>query len=295
MLSDRTTTPQSTSVPRSALFKKWLLRILIGYLCYAVLFYLAQRKLLFPGQFRPAPATFNGPGERLLIEIESAQVEVIYQPPLSANQQPPAPRSVPLLIYTHGNGELIDDWALEFQSLRHLGCAIALVEYPGYGRSTGKPSEAAISEVLLKTYDQLVQRPEIDPTRVIAHGRSLGGGGACILARERNIAALILESTFTSVRSYSSRYGLPSFLSSDPFDNQTVLATWQKPCLILHGTKDPVVPYYHAEQNAATCPTAKFITVPDAGHNDQPSIFTRYRTQVVEFLREQKLLATENQ
>ncbi len=237
MLNDESTTAQSPGSSRLALLKKWLLRILIGYLCYAVLFYLAQRKLIFPGQFRPAPATFNGPGERLLIEIESAQVEVVYQPPLLPNQQALAPRSVPLLIYTHGNGELIDDWSLEFQSLRHLGCAIALVEYPGYGRSTGKPSEAAITAVMLKTYDQLIQRPEIDPKRVIAHGRSLGGGGACILARERDIAALILESTFTSVRSYSSRYGLPGFLSTDPFDNQAVLATWTKPCLILHGTR----------------------------------------------------------
>ena len=72
---------------------------------------------------------------------------------------------------------------------------------PGYGRSAGSPSEKSITEAFLAAYDAITTRDDVDPSQVILFGRSLGGGAVCALSKYRPIKALILMSTFTSVRS----------------------------------------------------------------------------------------------
>ena len=110
----------------------------------------------------------------------------------------------PVLIFTHGNGELIDHWLAPFGAVPELGMGALLLEYPGYGRSGGTPSEKSITEAIVAAYDWVREQPGVDPARIVAYGRSLGGGAACALARERKVAALVLESTFTSVTTSSS-------------------------------------------------------------------------------------------
>jgi uncharacterized protein len=151
-----------------------------------------------------------------------------------------------------------------------------LVEYPGYGRSHGKPSEASIREAQLAAYDFLVRQPAVDPSRIIAYGRSLGGGAACALIRERPVAALILESTFTSVRPLARRFGLIGPLLLDPFDNLSAVETYAHPTLMLHGEKDLVIPVAHARELAARARVAELYTF-DCGHNDCPRPWTTIR------------------
>jgi hypothetical protein len=82
----------------------------------------------------------------------------------------------------------------------------------------------------------------VDPARVIGWGRSVGGGAVCALARERALAALVLESTFTSVRSIAQGLGLPGFLVRDPLDSLAVLAAFPGPVLIVHGARQIPMP-----------------------------------------------------
>jgi fermentation-respiration switch protein FrsA (DUF1100 family) len=175
----------------------------------------------------------------------------------------------PYLVFTHGNAELIDDWVDAFETPRSWGLGVMLVEYPGYGRSRGAPSERSIRAAILAAYDFLVSQPDVDPARIFAHGRSLGGGPACILARERSVAALILESAFTSLRPLMRPFGVVGPLVLDPYDNVATVAQFPGPLLVLHGEQDEIIPVAHGRELAARA-RAPELHVLECGHNDCP-------------------------
>jgi uncharacterized protein len=227
------------------------------------LLFVAQRRLLyFPRRAVDAPS-----GERLQVvplTTSAGPVEAIYLPAISSHDGP-----FPLLIFTHGNAELADDWVKPFEIVRLWECAVLLVEYPGYGRSAGAPTEVSIVETILAAYDWARTRPEIDSSRIVPYGRSLGGGAATRLAKERPVAALILESTFTSIRAFAPRYFAPGFIVRDVFDNIAGLQRYRGPLLIIHGAYDATVPVAHGRALAAAVKEAEYIELP-CGHNDCP-------------------------
>ena len=174
----------------------------------------------------------------------------------------------PVLIFTHGNGELIDDWLAAFHAVPEMGAGALLLEYPGYGRSGGTPSEESIREAIVAAYDWVRKQPGVDPTRIVAYGRSLGGGPACALARERKVAALVLESSFTSVSAIARRLGVPRPLVRDRYDNLTTVASLDVPVLVVHGERDTIIPVSHGEELARAA-GVELVRLP-CGHNDCP-------------------------
>jgi hypothetical protein len=221
--------------------------------------------------------------EKIWLDLEFGKVESWYMPPVSNGGPTPA------VIFGHGNGELIDFWPAELSGFNRLGMGLLLVEYPGYGRSAGSPSQKSITETFVAAYDVLSSRQDVDSSRIILFGRSLGGGAVCALAAERPSAALILMSTFTAARSFAKRYLAPSFLVRDPFDNLSVVKNYPAAVLIMHGRKDTVIPYSHgiALHNAAR--HGKLITY-EAGHNDCPPDWRMFWQHVRTFLRENKII-----
>lgn len=238
--------------------------LLVGILAYWTLLFAVQRNLLFPrppaGGWPERPAD----AESLWLTTPSGAVEAWFVPPTASGGG-----SAPLVIYHHGNGEVIDLWPRAFGALRERGVAVLLVEYPGYGRSAGAPSERSLTETVCAAYDRMVRRPGINPERIVAYGRSVGGGAACALAARRPLAALILESSFTSVRDLTHRYAAPGFLARDPFDNRSVVRRFAGPVLVLHGSKDRVIPAAHGRRLAAAAPRAELHLRP-CGHDDCP-------------------------
>lgn len=207
---------------------------------YVAAVYGMQRDLLYPGRNYPAPQLEPReiPGMRSLwLTTSQGRVEAWLLPV-------DAPRSVrgPALIFAHGNGELIEHWRDQFGVLRRAGVAVLLVEYPGYGRSEGEPGEAAIRETMVQAFDKLAAMPEVDSTRIVAYGQSLGGGAVGTLAAQRPLRALILQSTFTSLRPFAEQWLVPSFLLRDTYDTLAVVREFQGPVLVIHGSKDPFIP-----------------------------------------------------
>jgi pimeloyl-ACP methyl ester carboxylesterase len=209
------------------------------------------------------------------------KVESWYLAPGTAADRTPAP----VVIFAHGNGELIDFWPDELKNFTKFGWGLLLVEYPGYGRSAGRPSQESITQIFIAAYDTLASRKDIDPDRIILFGRSLGGGAVCALASKRPTKALILMSTFTSVRSFAIRYLVPKFLVRDPFDNLEVVSNYKGPILILHGKHDGIIPYKHGMKLHNAAPHSKFITY-DAGHNDCPPDWRIFWKDIESFLTE---------
>ncbi len=266
---------------------KPLIKALTGAVCiyaaYCALLFFAQRWVVFPRYMIPTPATpdLKALGvERLWLQTSFGKVEAWYLPPAFAAD---GPRS-PAVIFAHGNGELIDYWPLELKRFSELGIGLLLVEYPGYGRSSGTPSQESISETFTLAYDLLAGRADVDPARIILFGRSLGGGAVCDLALKRPSAGLILMSCFKSVKAFAVRYLAPAFLIRDAFDNLSVVRKYPGPVLVIHGQFDEVVPFSHGQALHAAAKKSKLI-VYAAGHNDCPPDWDAFWRDVQEFLR----------
>jgi fermentation-respiration switch protein FrsA (DUF1100 family) len=230
---------------------------------YSVAVFVGQRALLFPRPGVGGVPSRPLDAQQIWFGTEGARVEAWYLPPR------PHLGAAPLVIYFHGNGELIDFLPADFDLPRAWGLGVLLVEFPGYGRSDGTPSQASIGATARSAYDWAIEQPEVDGSRIVAYGRSLGGASAAILAATRPAAALVLESTFTSVRSFAHGLFVPEFMVRDPFDSLSLVRTYARPVLVFHGERDEVVPFDHGQQLAAAARLAEFHRLP-CGHNDCP-------------------------
>lgn len=230
---------------------------------YLVTLYLGQRSLLFPAPARPLPER-PGRAEVVRLPLARGTSEALLLAPADSAAGP-----APLLIFMHGNAELADDWLPEFEEVSTWGVAALLLEYPGYGRSSGTPSEESINEAARAAYDWAQADSRIDARRIVPYGRSLGGGAAARLAADRKTPALILESSFTSVVDFAGRFLAPAFLVRDRFDSLDALSSYRGPLLVVHGSRDEIVPIAHGRTLAAAVPGSQFHALP-CGHNDCP-------------------------
>ena len=263
-----------------------LLGCFLVYVVYCCSLYLLQRHITFPGARIQAPPVEAVEGvERIWLETGFGKVEAWY---LLADRLSDG-RSTPAVIFAHGNAELIDDWPKAFRALTSRGCGVLLVEFPGFGRSGGSPSQKSITEAFLAGYDSLVARDDVDDSKIVFMGRSLGGGVACALAKGRSLAALILFSTFTSVKALAGNFFFPAFLVRDPFDNLSLVGSYSGPTLIVHGRQDEVIPYDHAVALHRAAKSGKLITY-DCGHNDCPPNWEELWGEVVSFLEGSRIL-----
>jgi hypothetical protein len=248
-----------------------------------------QRKIVFPYMLAlTVPRSDKLPLETQRIWLETSFGKVESYLILPEND----PKSVkrPVLIFAHGNAERIDYWPEILRPFARLGIGVFLVEYPGYGRSEGNPSQSSITETFEKAYDLLAARSDVDMDRIVLFGRSLGGGVVCALAERRPVKALILMSTFTGIRAFAARYLFPPFLIRDPFDNLTVVKNFQGPILVIHGRRDEVVPFHHGEMLNRHARNSRMVSYDDAGHNDCPPDWKQFWMDVEPFLRESKII-----
>lgn len=188
-------------------------------------------------------------------------------------------------MFTHGNAETAQLWLNQFEPLRQAGMAVLLLEYPGYGEAAGTASLKSIEKVMLQAFDDMAARKDIDAQRIIAHGRSIGGGAAGLLAAQRPVAALSFESTFSSLPKLVSEKGLPGFLVLDRYDNVAVVQALEVPVFIYHGQQDALIPIAHAQRLLAVAKHGQIFTA-DCGHNDCPRPWAAYLL----FLRANALL-----
>ncbi len=256
------------------------------YLAYCGLLFVFQRQMLFPKSMAPTltriPEKFPRL-ESIWIELPGMRVEAWFLP--APKQAQPAPA----VILTHGNAETIDFLPEEFHPFIDREVSLLMVEYPGYGRSQGRPSQQTISATLTKAYDRLVARPEVDARKIVLMGRSVGAGAACELARRRPSCALVLISPFTSVSAFAPRYLVPRFLVKDPFDNLAVIQTYQNPLLIFHGTRDEIIPYRHGQTLADAAADGRLVSF-TCGHNDMPTNSPGFWKPIDDFFRDARVI-----
>jgi hypothetical protein len=236
------------------------LLLYVGYLC---LLYFLQGSMIYPGaQNRVASTPPPSAGmEVITLSTSAGDIEALFLPATDGSTALPKP----LVIYGHGNGEVTDFWVTALDGFRERGIGILLVEYPGYGRSSGKPSERSIRIAMDAAYDRIASDPRVDRTRILGFGQSLGGGAICLLAKDRSLRALILESTFPSLDIFAAGYWAPSFLLRDHFNSIATVAGFAGPILVIHGRQDQLIPWQQGQRLAAASARSTFKLY-DCGH-----------------------------
>jgi len=200
-----------------------------------------------------------------LTTAEGEHVEAWFLPAPGCDEDRPCPA----VMYFHGNAELIDDEVGLAYGYHRLGWSVLMPEYRGFGRAEGSPSQVAIRGDMMRFYDVLRQRPEVDASRIVFHGRSLGGAIAADLAAHRRPAALVLQSTFVSAGEMAHRVLVPGFLCRQPYRTDEVVRSLEIPIVVFHGTHDHVVPVSHGRRLAQLAPHATCVEYP-CDHNDLP-------------------------
>ncbi len=228
-----------------------------------VLTYVFQRKLLYPVQKGLQPQVLPQGVERH--DFAGGQGYGLYISPVTGV----ATATSPAIIFAHGNAELAEQWIEGFSPLAEAGIGVMLVEYPSYGGASGIPSLANMRQMMLDAYAVVTEKPEIDANRIISHGRSLGGGAACLLAEARPVAALVLESTFATLEQLVGELRYPSRFLKDKYDNAGVLDKLDIPVMIYHGRHDELIAVHHAQKLHKAAKRSELF-LQDCDHNSCP-------------------------
>lgn len=156
---------------------------------------------------------------------------------------------------------------------QRLSVGVLLFDYRGYGRSSGSPDEEGTYRDARAAYRHLVEKKGLVPERLVLFGESLGAAVAVQLALEKPAAALVLESPFTSIPEMA-RAAYPFLPPVGPlirtrYETAAKVARLRVPLLVLHGTRDTIVPLRQGQRVFAAAPEPKrFFAIPGAGHND---------------------------
>lgn len=182
------------------------------------------------------------------------------------------PPDRPTILFFHGNAQSVYEWALIQQELRPLECGLLLIDYPGYGKSSGSPNEAGLYAAGRAALASLVESG-VDENDLIVFGKSLGGPVATEVSKNRNVRGVVLESTFRSIPEVSRKL-LPmmpigAMLTSELFESAKRMKDITAPVLIIHGTADELIPVYEGKAlyELANEPKELYL-VKGAGHND---------------------------
>jgi fermentation-respiration switch protein FrsA (DUF1100 family) len=178
----------------------------------------------------------------------------------------------PTLVYFHGNGGNMANEVEYFHVLGDAGFGLLAMDYRGYGASGGSPCETGFYQDARAALAYATGTLHVPQSRIILYGESIGTGVAVQMATEYPVAAVVLQSPYTSVeaRARDLYLFLPvHWLIKDRFDSLGKIATVHAPLLVLHGEKDAVVPIIDGRILFAHANAPKqFVSFPGEGHND---------------------------
>ena len=157
-------------------------------------------------------------------------------------------------------------------ALGRRGFQVFLLDYRGYGGNAGRPTEQGLATDARAALQYLAGRPDVDPSRLVYFGESLGTAVAIGLATEHPPAALILRSPFTSMADIGRHHywWLPvRWLIRDRYDAVEDMRDVRSPILVIAGERDDIVPIEYSRRLYKAAGASKtFFVLPGANHND---------------------------
>jgi pimeloyl-ACP methyl ester carboxylesterase len=266
---------------RKLLFKVIKIVLLVYCLVGICLYYLQDNIFFHPKTLPPAHQfSFHARFRELNIPYSANSVMNIVQffpengspdKQKDSSAQPTANGSIKgVVLYFHGNRENIERYAPAAPLFTRNGYEVWMLDYPGYGKSTGQFTEQKLYDWALVFYK--LARARFSPDSIVIYGRSLGTGIATQLASVRDCRNLILETPYYSFPSLTDNY-LPVYPSERlihfKFPNWQYLQKVTAPVTIFHGTNDGVIPIRNPRR---LIPFLKkddeFISIEKGTHND---------------------------
>lgn len=258
---------------------RWLasgaLTLALAYALITVLAWKLQDRLAFPGPRSnlPLPSTL-GIADGIIVAVsttDSVQLRGWYLPP---NPPPDSLEKAPALIWFYGNMETVEGIAPILHRFRPPGIGMLVLDYRGYGTSSGKATEEGVYLDAEAAWDFVTSQPDIDSNRIAVYGRSIGSAVALHLATERPVRALALDSPLSTAREMAKRHYrfFPRFLARLSLDNLGRAERLTIPLIVFHGTNDWIAPIDMGRRVAEAGRAVDFVEIDSAGHNDTYSI-----------------------
>lgn len=194
---------------------------------------------------------------------------------IEAWQLPRADKTLPLIVYYHGNAGHVGDRMAKLSHFVAAGFGMLAVSYRGYGRSHGAPTERGLYADARAALRYALKELETDPKRIMLYGESLGSGIATHMAKEMAnagtpVGGLVLEAPYTSVarRSQELYPYIPAFyLVKDKYHSIDKIENIRCPLLLFHGEMDTVIPIAHGKELLAKAKEPKQgVFYPDVDH-----------------------------
>ncbi|TAK77603.1 MAG: alpha/beta fold hydrolase [Aquabacterium sp.] len=177
-----------------------------------------------------------------------------------------------VVFYLHGNGGSLSSWFTDLDFYRRAGFDLFMIDFRGYGKSTGRiASEAELHDDVRRAWAQVA--PQYAGRKRVIYGRSMGTGMAAELAaglRPGEADLLVLASAYVSIVHMAHDHfpWVPAFVLRYPLRTDRALPRVRMPVLLVHGELDRVIPYANSVALKALRPDADLLLLPDAGHQD---------------------------
>lgn len=254
---------------------EWLLKAsaigIIAYLAFGTMIYFMQPGMIFYP---------NMPDRKLVttpasIGLDYHDVDLITEDNIKlhgwfiTSSSAEAPQHT--VLFFHGNAGNISHRLDSINIFHKLGMNVFIIDYRGYGQSTAKITEDGMYLDASAAWFYLTEHKDINPENIIIFGRSLGGSIAAWLASHRTPAALIVESSFSSVESMGKRFYpfLPvKLISRFYFNTKEYIKAVQCPVLVAHSSSDDIIPYKEGREIFNAAPQPKQFLQMYGGHND---------------------------
>jgi uncharacterized protein len=244
---------------------KWIKILLITYVLIGVAIYFLQDMILFhPVSLRPNyQYKFKQPHRDLTMKVDSVSNLNVIE--FTAGNQPKG-----VVLYFHGNKKNIGWYARYADNFTSNGYEVWMIDYPGYGKSTGRFTEKDLYDYALALYKTASFRFGSDS--IIVYGKSMGTGIAAQLAATQKCRQLILETPYYSFIELGKHY-MPiypvSLMLHFKMPTNEYLPDVKAPVTILHGTNDWIIPYSNAVKLTPLLKTTdEFVTINHGSHND---------------------------
>ena len=216
-----------------------LLIVLVVYLAISIILYFLQDYLMFKPEKLPADFQFDYENQ----ETEEYNVETRDGATLNGLRfKAKNPKGI--VFYLKGNSKSIKGWGKFAVDFTRLGYDVLMVDYRGFGKSTGRRTQKAIKRDMQVIYNKLKEK--VEERYIILYGRSLGSGFAAKLASMNNPRMLILDAPYYSLSKVAKKF-IPfmplSILIKFPMPTYKWLRYVHCPIHIIHGTDDRLIPY----------------------------------------------------
>ncbi len=243
---------------------RWLIALGLVYLGFVGIVWLLQGRMIhFPTrELVTTPADIGLSYEEVsLTTADKEELQGWFLPAANARAT---------LLFFHGNAGNISHRLESLQIFNKLRLSVLIIDYRGYGSSSGSPSEQGLYSDAQAAYRYLVEARGVEPERLVIFGRSLGGAVAAKLAADNPAGALILESSFTSVPDLGAQLYpfLPvRLLSRYQYDTRAYVQNVEAPVLIVHSRDDETIPYEHGRALYQAAPEPRRLLDLQGSHN----------------------------